>query len=417
MSPVPPLLVWGARSIGPRVHRLLLAQLLLVTLVAGINWRSVEQLLGALGTDPDLRSAALASIALATLSARRAHRRALCPVSLVSLRRQPLGDAGFAVLALPWAVALAWPWMLVPWLGHPDDLVVTVAVGTLGALCVSGTAAAPAGRAILVWAPATLAPALLVDRTAIPAWPVLLLAGFPGAWLAGREIRGALADVSSGRTARRGVGDRSGTVGTPLGALLALDRHVLAAHLQWPAWLAAIPFPLAATAYAIVLGANGNCSATCPDAAAVIVFTLCAGLPVLILDTLRRVQGAHFLVPDRVVPTRVRLASLFLVASASLVPFALALAPLAREPAALPHAAAVALAALYLQLGDLSRPATLGPLAWLLLVPTSIVLLPAALRFPMSALVALGLAALVARRGKRVRADLAAGRTPGTDGS
>ena len=120
LSPLPSLLAWAAGSIGPRVARLLLAQLLLLTLVAGVNSRLFAQLVPALRADADLRTATLASIAIAVAASRHPLRHALCPPSLAALRRQPLGTASFALLALPWAAPLAWSWALVPALGHLD---------------------------------------------------------------------------------------------------------------------------------------------------------------------------------------------------------------------------------------------------------------------------------------------------------
>ena len=408
MSSIPSLLDWGARSIGPRVHRLLLAQLLIVTLVAGINGRSIAQLLPALRADADLRAGALVLVALTMLFARSSLRAALCPTSLVSLRRQPLGAGSFALLALPWAVPLAWPWGLILGLGHPGDIVVAIAGASLGALAVCGIAGAGSWRAAVAWTATTLLTGLLLDRAPAFAWPVLMLAGSVGAGLAGRGVRQALAGLAPAGAGSTRAGVRPAAARTPLGALLALDRYSLGLDRQWTS---AALFPLLATLYVIVLDANGNCRGDCLDIAVVLVVSLAVRLPVAVLDTLRRVQGRHFVVPDRVVSTRLRLASLFVVAVVSLAPFVLVLAVLAREPAALPHAAAVALVALYRQLCDTTRAATPGPLVWLLAVPTAIVLLPAELRVVASALVATAFALLAARRGRRLRRDLAASRT------
>ena len=160
MTPAAPLLVRGARSIGPGIHRLPIPQLLLATLVAGIDWRSAGQLLVALSDRADLRAGALVLASLAVLSARGPHRRALFPACLASLRRQPLDEGGFALLVPPWAFPLAWPWMLILGLGHPAEPAVAIAAGLLGALCLCGTASAGTVRAALVGDP----PVLLLDE-------------------------------------------------------------------------------------------------------------------------------------------------------------------------------------------------------------------------------------------------------------
>ena len=408
LSPLPSLLAWAAGSIGPRVARLLLAQLLLLTLVAGVNSRLFAQLVPALRADADLRTATLASIAIAVAASRHPLRHALCPPSLAALRRQPLGTASFALLALPWAAPLAWSWALVPALGHLDAPHVAITAWLLGTLAVGGVAAATTRGALATWTLVPLALTLLVDRVDALALPVLIAAATFGAREAGRSVRLAL--VPERGAPLRSAG-RAPLADTPLGALLTLDASVLRTRLHW-LWTA--PLPIVIALYVLVLDVNGNCRGDCLDRAALVATTFGAGCAVAVLDALRHVHGARLLAPDRVVPTRLRLASLFLVTLAPLLPFVAVLAVRAGEVSLLPHAAAVALAVLWLQLRDTTRAAELGPLAWTLLALTAVALLPDTLRLASSTALAIALAALVDRRGRRLRAELAAARGPST---
>lgn len=216
--------------IGPRVNRLLIAQLVAVTLVGGLATRLIAPLIDALRQSAELRAAAFIALAVALLLFRRVLHRGLCLESIASLRRQPLGDFAFALLVLPWAVPLAWWWALLAWLGHPERLSVVAAIWLLGALAVVGVASATSFPRLAVWTFAPRAAVLLLDRMPTIAFATNVLSGFglAGGRLAGASVRAGLVRLS------RGHGSGAPRTGrTPLGALLSLDRRSLHANPWW----------------------------------------------------------------------------------------------------------------------------------------------------------------------------------------
>jgi len=391
---------WSVRAIGPRVGLLLLSQLVTLTLAGGLAQRVLEAIVASLRASPDARAIAFGLIALATLSGSVPLRRALCPASLAALRRQPLGDPSFAWLRLPWTLMLVWPSAMVLWLGHPDrPLVVAagwfaVAAGTLG------VASSARWRTAAAWAALPFVAACLVDRHGAFAWPAIAVFATIVTWPLARAVRTVLEGPSPF------FGGDTGRARTPLGVLLGLDRAALGTSLHWlrPLWP-----PLAGLLYVVVVVGNGNCRGDCPATAGVIVTTLGLGLVVATLGALHQVHGTRLLVPDRIVSTRLRLASLFVASVTPLVPIALALALITRSPLPLTQALTVTLAVLWVQLGDPARAPALGPALYLLVVPVAIPWLPPATRLAASVVVLLVLTLLVERRAATARRALATG--------
>lgn len=391
---------WTLRAIGPRVARLLLAQTIALTIFSGLALHVVQGMIESLRESPEPRAITYAVLALTLFFSSRPLRHALCPPSLALLRRQPVADASISWPRLLGALLIAWPSAAVVWLGHPDKVLVILAVWIAAAIATLGVISAASRRARLMWAALALGVPVLVDAFPTLVWLVLPALAFLAHWPLARRVRAAAAWQAPN------AAGTSHRVRTPFGALLALDVTVLLKSLHW---LSASLLPLAGLCYVVITSLNGNCEGSCLNAAGVVVTTLGIGLVIEIFDALRLTQGLRLLVPNRIVDTRLRLASLVVTTGAPLIFIATLLSIIAKNPLPLLHAFTVVLAVMWVQLGNPKRRASIGLVLCLLLLPTGIPWLPEAIQLLASVAVLIVLIVLVDRRGAKTRSALSAG--------
>jgi len=410
-----PLMIWGARAVGPCVRALLIPQLVAFVLVAGLASGALDALVNGVLLEPLPRALLLSGLALAIALSRESYRRALCPEAVAALRRQPLGGGAFALLVLPWALPLAWPWALIAVIAHPSSGGVLVATTLAGVLVIVGAASAARFLPLTSWTLLPLAVALVADHHPSLAWPLAFALVTVGVPLAGRTLRhgaGRIAVAMSPRTRRGTVARRlrgHRPYRTPMTALVGIDTELLRSMAA--RWLGALLLPTLCTAYLLVLRHNGNCGAECTDGAALLILASGALPGVAVLATLRRCHGTkRLLVPDRIVPTRLRLGTLALVTLAPSLPFAVVLGLLSREAALLPHAITVVAAVLFVQLLRPDREGDIALVLWFVLPPTLALLLTSGIaRVLIALVVAASLVALVDRRAAALRRAIMAG--------
>ncbi|MEE9322291.1 MAG: hypothetical protein V3U76_17765 [Granulosicoccus sp.] len=356
-----------ALAVGPRVNRLMIVQVVGLTLFAGVlTERLITPFLMAIEESVHFRLVVLLCISLAFVTSSAVLSRTLLPPAIASLRRQPLRvvNPGFALM--PWAMILSWPFAFILWIGGSDQ---TVAICT-GWLASAVAVASLACRSRHWQVIAILSGSLIVVLVAATAQTVLVFVVAPLVLVTPLFIGYISRTFTAYHRNQRTTAARADN--SILQALLHIDYQVLA--MSWRQWLPSIMQPLAGVAFMAIVWLNENCRDECQDNGSLIVVSLAVLSSAAILSSLVTIWGARVIAPDRVVPTRLRLASLFLVASTPPALMAFLLLPLSGYSSSFLQVSIVAAVALLVSLWNPDRASKVG-LAALCLFPCTTIFL------------------------------------------
>lgn len=386
-----------AGAVGARVNRLMIVQIAGLALLSGLlTERLIGPLLAAIESSLWFRMTALLCITLAFMTSSAVLHRTLLPSVMGYLRRQPLHTAHLGLAILPWALILAWPFAFVSWLADPQQILAIATAWLAGAILLVSLAGG--SRRLLALAIFCGSLIVVLVTAAVPVIATGLLLPLM-----------LLAPVLLGWNIRTGVFTRQRLstylVRTDQGilqALLQLDVQVLL--LSWRQWLSSAFYPLAGVAYLVVITLNGNCHSGCQRNGSLIVVSLAVLNSATLLASLMAIWGEKIIAPERVVPTRLRLASLFLVAALPPALIALALLPLSSYFGAFMQVGIVAGIALLISLWNPDRASKTGLVA-LFLFPcvAGILVLDWWIRPAVMFALVLILVAAIDWRGKRLR--------------
>jgi len=389
-----------AGAVGARINRLMIVQIAGLALLSGLlTERLIGPLLEAVENSLWFRITALLCVTLVLISSSAVLHRTLLPSAMGYLRRQPLQSMHLGLAILPWAMILAWPFAVISWLANPQQTLAIATAWLAGAiLVVSLVGGSWRLQALAIFCGSLTIVILMAVTPGIA--PVLLLPLL----LLTPALMGSHIRTSTFARQRLSV-FRVRTDRGILQALLRLDIQVLL--LSWRQWLSSILYPLAGAAYLVVIVLNGNCLSECQRNGSLIVVSLAVLSSTALLASLTANWGARIIAPERVVPTRLRLASLFLVAALPPALIALALQPLSIHFVAFMQVGIVAGIALLISLWNPDRASEVGLVALFLFPWVAVILmLDGWIRPAVMLALLLILAVAIHWRGKRLRLRL-----------